>query len=216
MGRQNRLIYFFINRLKQKLPGIDSQKKMAPILGDNYFRSFSPASNSKNSAVLVLLITNTSIEQIEVLLTLRSSNLNNHSGQICFPGGKSETGESFYQTALREANEEIGIDKNEINIIGELSELYVPPSNSTIHPVLAYTNHRPATINNEAEVEEVFFVELNSFINSKYYRLEQWKFDNYNVDVPLWNIHHSTPLWGATAMVLAELLDLYQEYLDTN
>lgn len=182
-----------------------------PVHDDNH-RQMVPSEHASNSSVLILLFPNED-EEIELVLTLRSNDID-HGGQISFPGGRAEEGESVHQTALRETNEEIGISPDSITVIGELSELYVNHSNNLVTPVVAYTDKQPEFDINPAEVEEVFTVELNSLIHKKNLTVEDWELGKHTYKVPYWDIH-AVPLWGATAMMLSEVLDLYREFLET-
>jgi hypothetical protein len=88
----------------------------------------------------------------------------------------------------------------------------VPPSNSIIFPVVAYSRELPDLIVNHDEVEEAFMVPIEYFLDETKYRKELWNFNNIEMDVPFWDVHHSTPLWGATAMIMSEFLEVYKEY----
>jgi 8-oxo-dGTP pyrophosphatase MutT (NUDIX family) len=208
------LIEFLQERISTKLSGIESHLKMAPLLGDEPFRTFKPESNSYQTAVLIILTFNKNDTAPSVLLTLRSGNLNSHKGQISFPGGHLENGESSTEAALREANEEIGLISENIKIIGKLSDLYVPPSKSLISPILCYQINEQEWKINPDEVDELFFVSLNTLLEPSIKVIEKWKIGKELIDVPFWNVHPTTPLWGATAMIISELLDLYEEYKD--
>jgi 8-oxo-dGTP pyrophosphatase MutT (NUDIX family) len=163
------------------------------------------------SSVLVLLFPNED-GKIELTLTLRTSDIN-HGGQISFPGGGAEEGESVNETALREAHEEIGINAEDVTIIGRLSDLYVNHSNNRVTPVVGFMDERPEFTLNPNEVEELFTVELDSLLKKKNITVEDWDLQANKYRVPYWDVHR-VPLWGATAMMLRELLDLYKEFLE--
>ena len=195
------------NRLKDKLPNHTAHLKMAPDFKGQPFRSFIPNNNSKESSVLIP-ICKTADNQLEILFTLRSSGLNSHKGQISFPGGRCEAGETHKQTALRETFEEIGISEDKIEIFGELSELFVPPSNTIIYPVIGYLSSDVKMLLNKDEVEEAFSIPLEFFLDKNNIMKEEWDFQGTLVNVPFWNIGRKVPLWGASAMLLMELLQL--------
>lgn len=206
-----KLINFLTDRLSGKLPGTHSQLEMAPEpLDGGDDRDMDPPDHASRSSVLLLLFPNDE-DNPELVLTLRSNDID-HGGQISFPGGRAEEQESVRQTALREAREEIGISPDDITIIGELSELYISNSNNLVIPIVGYTNSRPIFTINPAEVEEVFAVELDSLIHKKNITVEDWDLHSYTYRVPYWDVH-PVPLWGATAMMLNEFLDLYREFL---
>lgn len=194
------------------LPGKNSQLKMAPEpLAGGSLRKMEPPDDADPSSVLVLLFPN-SDKKWELVLTLRSSEIN-HGGQISFPGGRAESGENVRQTALREAREEIGIVAEEVTVLGQLSELYVSHSNNRVVPVVGFQERRPEFNINPAEVEEVFAVELDSLLHKKNLTVEDWDLSSHTYRVPYWDVHQ-VPLWGATAMMLNELLVLYREFLE--
>lgn len=205
------LIQFLADRLEKPLPGRDAQVKMAPKpASEGKRREMDPPDNVKNSSVLVLLFPNDD-EELDLTLTLRTDDID-HGGQISFPGGRAHKDESPVETALREANEEIGLVPESVKIIGQLSDLYVSHSNNLVTPVVGFTKKRPEFKINPAEVKEVFAVELNSLLHKKNLTVEDWDLRSNTYKVPYWNIHR-VPLWGATAMMLNELLELAREYL---
>ena len=193
--------------LQKPLPGKSAHSKLAPFFNGNNKRRWTPLPDSRRSAVLLLLWELE--ETLDIVFTLRSRNLLNHSGQISFPGGSSEAGETSIQTALRETFEEIGVENYNIEILGELSELFVLPSNSIIHPVVGYSRNYLDLKINKSEVEVAFSKPLDffSFNNIKH---KEWEVGNELIHIPYWDIHPSVPLWGATAMILAEFLEVYQ------
>ena len=127
------------------------------------------------------------------------------------PGGRSDEDESYVETALRETKEEVGIEPESIEILGMLSDLYVSHSNNLVKPVVGYMPAIPELTTNPAEVEEAFTVEVKSLAAKKNLTVENWDLKKYSYEVPYWDIHE-VPLWGATAMILNELLDLYREF----
>lgn len=210
---KTKLIEFLHNRTKLELPGFKSHQKMIPTQQGKPFRPTKAPSDARKSAVLLLLQYNTQTDVTSILFTLRSNRLKKHSNQISFPGGKCDTGESFAQTALRETKEEVGIDNDQIEIIGSLTQLFVPPSNSLIQPVIGFTEKEHKLKINPAEVSEAFFVELGILLDPKTRKIKPQKFEKIGeAEVPYFDIHRDIPLWGATAIILAEFLDLLSEY----
>ena len=161
---------FLKTRLKKELPGAKAQIKMAPFGDLERLNKNIPRDSSRKSAVLLLIN-----QDLELLFTLRSSSLRNHSGQISFPGGRVDLDETFEQTAIRETNEEVGIDNDAIEILGRLSYLYVPPSDSVIQPIVAKLNYRSEMTLNPAEVEEAFYVPLEKFVNQDQIKIKKTK-----------------------------------------
>lgn len=207
-------IIYLKDRLKQSLPGMDAQLKMAPEpAAEGPRRQMKAPGHARKSSVLLLIYPNEKCE-LELLLTLRSSGID-HGGQISFPGGRSEATESPVDTALREAKEEVGIDPEKVTIIGLLTNLYVKPSNNQVTPVVGYMTETPELSLDPKEVEEAFSVELDSLLEKKNLMVEDWNLREYTFKVPYWDVHR-VPLWGATAMMLSEFLEIYREYKGRN
>lgn len=207
------LITFLQHRLSGNLPGREAQVRMAPEpVNEGQRREMDPPDDVHHSSVLVLLVPNEE-KKPELILTLRSDDID-HGGQISFPGGRAEEGESKAETALREAREEIGIPPSEVQIIGQLSDLYVSHSNNLVTPIVGTLKEGPTFKVNPREVEEVFAVELDSLLKKKNLTVEDWNLHTYKYRVPYWDVHR-VPLWGATAMMLSELLDVYRDFKDS-
>lgn len=203
-------IPYLEKRLSHTLPGQKAQLKMAPSpVSKGPARKMKAPDHATRSGVLILLFPNRS-GALELILTLRSRHID-HGGQISFPGGRSEAGETAEETALRETREEVGVTAGDIQILGNLTNLYVSHSNNYVTPVVGVTGARPEMKINPDEVEEVLAVELDSLATKKNLATEQWNLKEHSYEVPFWDIHR-VPLWGATAMMLNELLELYREW----
>ncbi|MCX6154789.1 MAG: CoA pyrophosphatase [Candidatus Kapabacteria bacterium] len=209
----NEFIYFLIDRLKQELPGQHAHLKLAPKQDGKPFRGFKPPDDARKSAVLAILSENKLNNDIDLLFTLRSSELDSHSGQISFPGGRQELGETPEQNALRETYEEIGIPSEYFKVIGKLTELYVPPSKSVISPIVAFIEEFPDLKINSFEVEDVFKLTLTELSHPDSIKTEIWNFQGQDIEVPLWRLYPRAPLWGATAIMVSELIELYKEFI---
>lgn len=211
-------IEFLSKRLREPLPGYEGQKRMAPF-AKTIYEMPKDIATYKQSAVLALLLDSKNgseaASDMELLFTVRSSELRNHSGQISFPGGRSEENETIRETALRETCEEVGISKARISVLGDLSSMYVPVSKSMIYPILGYYAGELATRINASEVEEVFTIPLNTLLDPRNMDKKPWVVLGREVEVPFWNVH-TTPLWGATAMMVAEIITLFEEFYDQN
>jgi 8-oxo-dGTP pyrophosphatase MutT (NUDIX family) len=165
----------------------------------------------KESAVLVLLFLKNN--DLCLCLTRRNPNMKHHPGQISFPGGQCEEEESIItETALRELEEETGIDKTKVRIIGKLSDLYVHVSNFLIHPIVGYIDHEPKFKIDPFEVEELIFIPLQSFLGKNNITLVNIEIVSGKLKVPCYKINDWV-IWGATAMIIAELTVLLAEFL---
>jgi len=206
-------VEFLNKRIVHPLPGVKAQAKMMPeVTGLKYHPLKEPPDHARKSAILCLLSPSSTLKT-EILLTLRSNNLSTHKGQISFPGGRCETGELPQETALRETYEEVGIRPETITLIGSLTKLYVPPSNSLIFPFIGFSNSRPNDLLLQTEeVQEVFFTEIALLVNKNTVKITQMERNNTIINTPYFNIHPTTKLWGATAMILGELCSLYEEF----
>jgi len=157
------------------------------------------------SAVLVALCEG--VGGVEVLLTRRSMQLRNHRGEICFPGGRLDAGESPVDTALREAHEEVDLDPAAARIVGELGHLETVVSRSYIVPVVAVLGERPRLAAQTAEVDRVLWAPLEEFSRPGTYRFERWGDPPQAHDLHFFELDDET-VWGATAKMIVELLTL--------
>jgi 8-oxo-dGTP pyrophosphatase MutT (NUDIX family) len=132
-----------------------------------------------------------------------------HSGQISFPGGGREPGDTdIVDTALRETEEEIGIKKESITTIGTLTDLYIPPSNFLVTPVIGYINERPVFHPDPEEVDEVVEVALEKIMDTNTKQEKEITiFPDIKIKVPSYYTNGHV-IWGATAMMLSELIEI--------
>ncbi len=203
---ENEKVWFSIKqRLQQPKPGLTAQLKMAtyPRPGDQLFKNIKD--KSIDAGVLVLLFPEK--QKHKVLLTLRTNRLLHHRSQISFPGGRQEPNEDLTTTALRETQEELGISPDSIKILGELTSLYISPSNYCIYPTVGVTNRPPECFPQPSEVAEVLKVPLDFLFDTSNVHYEDWVFSERKVSVPFY-FFQGHKIWGATAMVLAELLEI--------
>ena len=209
--KHSHFIEFLSLRLQQPLPGWDSHKKMSPLINGAIPTGYTKIpQEAKKSAAAILLYPRSN--ESELLLTVRSQKVSHHKGQISLPGGRSEENEHSIDTALRETHEEIGIHPSYIKIIGALSPLYVPPSQSLMNIIVGELHaHHEFTINTD-EVQEVFSISLDTLLHTDITFHSKQRSNGIEVIAPVWEIHPTTHLWGATAMILNELLWLYKEF----
>lgn len=159
---------------------------------------------AKHGGVLLLLYPQR--DELYLVLTQRTDRLPNHKGQVSFPGGACDPGESFVETALREAREELGIDPAQVSVLGELTPLYISASNFCIHPVVGYTPSPPEFRPNPREVAQVLQAPVSIFLNPVIVREERWPWQGIEMRVPYFLLDGQHKVWGATAMVLAEFV----------
>jgi 8-oxo-dGTP pyrophosphatase MutT (NUDIX family) len=201
---------FLKNRPSDKLPGREAQLKMSPVpLDPEFVLPRDPSDTAHPSSVLIPLYTDENT-RLRVVLTLRTNHIR-HAGQISFPGGRCDPGESLLETALRETNEEIGIEMANIVIACSLTPLYLYRTDNQITPYVGFLNKEPVLRPNPDEVEEAFTVSLDELVTERNIRRKEWHLKHASFDVPYWNIHR-VPLWGATAMMMSELIDLYRQF----
>jgi len=192
-------------RLKAPLPGINAQTKLKPEI-----RIFSKETgDEKKAAVLTLLFPVNN--RIHIAFIKRADYDGPHSGQISFPGGMFEkTDKNYIHTSLRESEEEIGVQKKDIKIIGNLSSLFVPISNIRVFPIVGYMNSTPEFKIDDKEVQRMILVPLSHLIKKENILWESRKFENVKYQIPYFN-YKLDKIWGATAMILSEFLTVIEE-----
>ena len=143
-------------------------------------------------------------------LIRRPSTMKNHAGQIAFPGGKQEKEDrDLIGTALREANEEIGLAIEAVELLGTLTPVYVQVSNFLITPVVVWSQDLPEIRIDRSEVDEAFFIALEDLVDQKKYAEREVDTSTGKITVFGFEINGCF-IWGATAMLLAELADICQ------
>ncbi|MCA0455285.1 MAG: CoA pyrophosphatase [Chloroflexi bacterium] len=141
---------------------------------------------------------------LHIVLTQRTEKLSSHSGQISFPGGRRNPEDaSFTATALRETCEELGIC-DDIQIIGMLSRLYIPPSNFEVFPTVGTLPMPPVYTPNPDEVAAVFSLPIEILLDPQTKLTEDWDFNGSRVPITYYNVG-GRKVWGATAFMLSEL-----------
>ncbi|MEZ5217393.1 MAG: CoA pyrophosphatase [Ilumatobacteraceae bacterium] len=168
-------------------------------------RPFLPGPGDRPSAVLVALVDGP--EGAEVVLTRRSWQLTNHKGEISFPGGRMDPGETPMQTALREAWEEILLDPGRVAVHGELDHHRTFVSRSYIVPVVGTLDERPDLRPGTGEVERILFVPLAELARADTHREEIWHRPDDDFSLQFFELDDET-IWGATGRMLYHLLEL--------
>lgn len=193
-------------RLEQPLPGVEAQFKLAAASRAKFVEV---PENARIACVLVLFYPVDTIPHLVLIERQSSDNPNDrHAGQISFPGGKSEKSDlSLAATALREAEEEIGVTAGSVAIIGRLTELYIPVSNFLVHPFVGYTAVPPGFVLQTEEVRSILEVPVPLLKDEAIRNVTDISIHGGLIlkEVPCLEIQDRV-VWGATAMMLSELL----------
>lgn len=160
---------------------------------------------TKVSAVLVAIFEE--VGEARLILTKRPDTMPNHQRDIVFPGGKfhPEVDDSLHDTALREAEEEVGLARHAVEIVAELDTLPTVASRFTITPVVGLINGRPSLVAHPREVVKVFDVPISELLDEKTYREERWKVGSTEMPMHFYDLDGET-IWGATARILTDFL----------
>ena len=173
---------------------------------------FDAPPTARKAAVLLLLFPKNG--EWQLVLTERTGNVNDpHSRQISFPGGSVEAADvDLTATALRETHEEIGVDPSVIQVIGRMTDVYIPVSNFHVQPFLAWTNRPPQYRRQETEVKQVMEAPLSVLQNEANWKTKDIKInETYDLkNVPYFEVFGKA-VWGATAMMISELLEIIKE-----
>lgn len=194
--------------LQQPLPGWEAQRQMATELHKK--ARVVPRQDARKAAVLILLFP--SNKQLHLPLILRPVYAGVHSGQMALPGGKVESRDvDLIDTALRETGEEIGIWVERQQVLGQLSELYIFPSNIRVAPVVAYIPAQPQYVPDPTEVAAVVNVPVEVLNNPQYQTTSPVTVvGGDTVEAPAYKVEKRI-VWGATAMMLSEFLTVWNK-----
>lgn len=200
---------FLSEQLLTDLPGKLAHEEAAPYRKVDY--DSLDLSTVKKSGVLVLFYKKE--DETHLVLIQRPIYKGTHSGQIAFPGGKvEESDKDIIQTALREANEEVGVDINDVEVLGKLSDVYIPVSNFLVTPVVGVINYAPSFVPELREVAEIVELRVGHLIQVETLSLNSIKLSNGLImKVPTFEFNQKI-IWGATALMLNELRYLLKNY----
>ncbi len=193
--------------LERPLPGIAAQIKLAPEYRVESLRAAPPA-DARAAGVLILLYPVSGAWHFPLMRRVEDGLV--HGGQISLPGGSQEAGESLRETALREACEEIGAACAGGEVLGQLSAIYIPPSNFLVTPTVGCAAERPDFHCDPREVAELIEVPLSTLFDRDTVKREPWALRSVTVEVPFYQIGPHK-VWGATAMILSEFSMLLAE-----
>jgi 8-oxo-dGTP pyrophosphatase MutT (NUDIX family) len=166
-----------------------------------------PGADSRRAAVLVPVLLEP--EGARLVYTLRRDHLQDHAGQISFPGGSMDRADgSLLETALREAKEEIDLSPDLVEVIGELEEMYIPPSGFRVSPFVGLLPPQAELVLHPDEVEAIFAVSLDELMSPGTLRRVLWTREGREYWVPVFGVEGPPPrhIWGATAAMTAALL----------
>jgi 8-oxo-dGTP pyrophosphatase MutT (NUDIX family) len=189
-------------RLAEELPGKIAHQEAAPYRKVDY--DSLDLNTVRKSGVLIVFYAKGN--EPHITLIQRPVYDGTHSGQIAFPGGKhEETDSDIVHTALREANEEVGIIMDDVEVVGQLTDVYIPVSNFLVSPVVGILNYTPELVPEEREVDEIIELNISALtqvesLTPKLIRLST----GMKLEVPTFEFYEKT-VWGATALMLNEL-----------
>lgn len=207
-GSMKQIKQYLVEAFEKPLPGQTAQKRMMPRLNNSFDRfSIDARKGAKEGAVLLLLYKKNG--HIYFPLTQRNEYNGAHSGQISFPGGKVEPDDpSPVYTALRETEEELGIARSSIRVLGTLTDLFIIASNFNVRPVVGFMEEPPEFNLDPREVAEVIEISLDQLLDNSLVQEKEIKArQKYFLTAPYFDFdgYH---VWGATAMMLSEFKEI--------
>jgi 8-oxo-dGTP pyrophosphatase MutT (NUDIX family) len=198
----SRLVERLSSRLQEALPSALAHDPLRAIPIGNTRPTFDHKLPPRPGSVLILLYEDAG--RISFPLIKRAEYNGAHSGQISLPGGKAEPGEDAIDTALREAEEEIGVDHRVVNVIGRLSEFHVIPSNFLVTPVVASISEKPEFRPDPYEVVRILKADIDDLLKEDAIRTKEIvAAGTFRLQAPHFEIDNEV-VWGATAMMLNE------------
>lgn len=211
IGMYASLIKSLSERLKHELPSALAHDPLRAVPVGSFKPKYKMDGPSRPGSVLILLFEDEG--EIKFPLIKRPDYPGAHGGQISLPGGKAEAGENSIETALREAQEEIGVDSHSVSILGRLSEFHVIPSNFLITPVVASVERKPVWIPDPYEVAGILTGRISELVRDDAVRTtEILAAGQYRMTAPHFNIENEI-VWGATAMMLNEFRMVLKELI---
>lgn len=200
-----KLITQFKKAFSRLLPGVEAQYRMVHVIRP---RPSKIPANAKESAILALFYPNNDNWSLALIQRNNDNPNDRHSGQISFPGGRREnTDKNLQETALREAEEEIGVIKEDIQILGALTDLYIPVSNFKVQGYVGVLPYTPDFIPNKSEVRTILQPTLKSLRDKNNIRHIDMEINPRITikGVPYFAVDEHV-VWGATAMMISEIL----------
>jgi len=198
------LVATLAEALRQPLPGHAAHATMAPFPARATVETLSVDLNEGRPAATLVLLYPDADGAARFVLTVRHADLRDHAGQVSLPGGSLEPGETPEVAARREAFEEVGVAPEAVTVLGRLTPLYIPPSRFSVWPVVASIDVRPPFVTQEAEVAAILEVPVADLLDPGRRQRAMRDAPLGLFDVPYFEMG-GHEVWGATAMMLAEL-----------
>lgn len=210
-GVMKGLVDYLEVALAGEKPGEKAHYKMAPYKRPNKEQVLSSGIDPRLSAVMVLLYPK---ENVPHLVLMKRPEYNGaHSGQVSFPGGKMEESDADLEhTARREAEEETGISGNAVNVIGQLTEIFIPPSGFLVSPYVGWLPSTPTFTPDQREVAQLIETPVETLLDESIVQQKKIHIKSHNVylDTPYFDIQGHV-VWGATCMLLSELKEILKQ-----
>ncbi len=188
--------------LRKPLPGVEAQLRLSPSV------SIQTTQHTKHRKSAVMIVLYPENSKIYTLFIKRSEYDGAHSGQISFPGGMyKKTDFQLRNTALRETHEEVGIHRNDVQIIGKLTALHIPVSHTMVYPYVGICMNKPLLRPDPLEVKYIIECPVEELINPDNRKQKMMTIDNRNIEIPYFDIL-GDHIWGATAMIISEFLEI--------
>lgn len=202
------------NLRKITLPGEEAHYKLAPMLRLRELENIDMRQREPQQAAVMAVFYPGEQEETKFVLILRKTYKGVHSNQVGFPGGRVEKYDrDLLQTALRETEEEVGIPQQEVQMLRELTKLYIPPSNFWVQPFMGIMQKTPILVPQESEVESVLEINIEDFLSDSCLTRQRLS-TSYatNIEVPAFLLNGHV-VWGATAMMLSEMKEILRQAL---
>lgn len=203
MDTFDQLIVNLKQALVSELPGGKAHQLLAPL--NRSLPHKHDLTNNPTYRVACVMILIYPLERKPHVVFIERTDHGSHAGQIALPGGKTEPGENFIQSAIRETYEEIGIDLNETEILGQLTEVFIPPSNFLVYPFIGVKFSKPEFFIEPLEVKRIIEIPLHAFLHPEVIQVRDFINSGLMVSrAPFYNLY-GIEIWGATAMIISEL-----------
>jgi 8-oxo-dGTP pyrophosphatase MutT (NUDIX family) len=201
----DKLLNTLKTRLQLPLPGKEAQYLLAP----SYRSGMNEDGPRKKAGVILLLYLKNN--ELHFPLIERPVYNGAHSGQISFPGGQVDPADkNLTETSLRECEEEIGLKASKIEVIGELTSLFIPASKFEVFPIIGFYRETPSFIPQKEEVASIIEVPLSLLLSESCIEYKKVEFNGLEESIPFYNIYNKM-VWGATAMMLSEFVCIWKE-----